>query len=432
MLTTSLHFVSREEANMRTSSTAVLITFLAVVLIGFAGIGAPVQAQAPDLAWTSTPTVGEANNLRDSDDTTIVENPLTEGLSFHVLGDLLKGLAAKSKAVTRGDHEIAIFRDAAPAVVLLRTKEASGSGVVLQNGLILTNRHVVEGVGVVQIFFKPIELSQSRQTAQTRPGRVQFIDPRRDLALIRPESLPANYKFLKITPQDEFEVGADVYAIGHPLGYTWTFTQGIISGVRTIDTEGQQYTAIQTQTPINPGNSGGPLLNANLEVLGINTWTRAIVEKQRVAGEELTIATAAQGLNFAVSAPDLREFLSDIANGKYANLALQLPSTPPGCSGQLVFNGRTKSNDAGVKTFSLKCDNVVDAWELFPDDNSKPLQFHFDPDRSGKSSIIVLSNVTTGKWETSYWDFFRDGTFAVIGRHEDGKIRPTRFEFTRS
>jgi hypothetical protein len=237
-----------------------------------------------------------------------------------------------------------------------------------------------------------------------------------------------------IAARDDFEVGADVYAIGHPLGYTWTFTQGIISGVRPIDSEGQHYTAVQTQTPINPGNSGGPLLNANLEVVGINTWGRDIstVEKQQVGNEEFAIARPAQGLNFAVSARDVRSFLSDVANGKYANLALQLPSTPPGCSGQLVFNGRTKSNYAGVKTFSLKCDNVVDAWELFPDDKSNPLQFHFDPDRSGKSSIIVRSNVTTGKWETSYWDFFRDRTFAVIGRHDDGKLRPTRFEFTRS
>ena len=48
----------------------------------------------------------------------------------------------------------------------------------------------------------------------------------------------------------------------------------------------------------------------------------------------------------------------------------------------------------------------------------------------GKSAIIVFSNLSrTGSWETSYWDFFRDGTFALIGRHEDGKIRPTRFEF---
>src|SRR5262249_39639638 len=83
-----------------------------------------------------------------------------------------------------------------------------------------------------------------------------------------------------------------------------------------------------------------------------------------------------------------------------------------------------------LTTFSLKCDNFTDAWRITPDDKLKPIQMHYDPERSGKSAIIVFSNLSrTGSWETSYWDFFRDGTFAVIGRHEDGKIRPTQFEF---
>jgi S1-C subfamily serine protease len=216
-------------------------------------------------------------------------------------------------------------------VVLLKTNEGSGSGVVLQNGLVLTNRHVVEGVGGVQIIFKPTDLTQDRQSAEIRKGRVQFVDPRRDLAIIAPDSLPQNYKSLKIAARDDYEVGADVYAIGHPLGYTWTFTQGVISGLRTIKSEDQYYSAIQTQTPINPGNSGGPLLNANPEVIGINTWVRDIstVERKQVGSEEIAIARPAQGLNFAVSARDVRDFLSEIANGKFANLALQLPSATP-------------------------------------------------------------------------------------------------------
>jgi hypothetical protein len=109
-----------------------------------------------------------------------------------------------------------------------------------------------------------------------------------------------------------------------------------------------------------------------------------------------------------------------------------MPGTTPGCTGQVVFNGRAKSNDAGLRTFSLKCDNQIDAWEIFPDDKSKPVEFHLDPDRRGKSSIVVFSNPQSHRWELSLWDFFRDQTFAVIGRHDDGKIQPTRFEFTKS
>jgi hypothetical protein len=140
----------------------------------------------------------------------------------------------------------------------------------------------------------------------------------------------------------------------------------------------------------------------------------------------------AQGLNFAVSAPDVRAFLADIGSGRLSNLTLQIPNGPPGCLGQIVFNGRTKSNDAGLRTYSLRCDSKVDSWEVFPDDKSKPLEFHLDPDRVGESAIVVFSDAKREKWETSLWDFFRDKTFAVVGHHDDGRIQPTRFEFART
>jgi hypothetical protein len=134
-----------------------------------------------------------------------------------------------------------------------------------------------------------------------------------------------------------------------------------------------------------------------LEVLGINTWIRDIssIAKTQVAGQEITVARPAQGLNFAVSARDVRGFLEDVAVGKYASLPLKLPDSAAGCSGQTVFNGRTKSNDGGLRTFSLRCDGVVDAWLHVPDDKSKATQFHFDPDRTGQSSIVVQSNPKT-------------------------------------
>jgi S1-C subfamily serine protease len=392
-----------------------------------------LHAQSRDTAWATIPALGVSTHSQNPDEGTPLDGPLPEGMSFQTLRDLIKAMA-QEKTSLRGAREIAIFRQAAPAVVLIRTKEGSGSGVVLQTGQVLTNRHVVKGIGRVSIFFKPNDLTQSTEAAEARVGTVQFVDPERDLALISPESLPSNSRFLKIAIRDDIEVGADVFAIGHPLGYSWTFTQGIVSGVRPINADGERYTAIQTQTPINPGNSGGPLLNPNLEVVGINTWVRDIsnVEREQVSGQEVTITRPAQGLNFAVSAHDVRGFIDDATNGKLNNLGLSLPSAPQGCSSPLVFNGRTKANDAGLKAFSLRCDAQADAWEIFPDDQSKPVEFHFDPDRTGKSSIVVFSDVARNSWYVSYWDFFLDGTFAVIGRHEDGKLRPTRFEFARS
>ena len=175
------------------------------------------------------------------------------------------------------------------------------------------------------------------------------------------------------------------------------------------------------------------MLNASGEVVGINTWVRDIseIEEKQIGGEKVTVARPAQGLNFAVSARDIREFLNAVDHGQITNLTLKLPN-PPGCTGHELFKGRTKANDAMVRVFSMRCDEKADVWLILPDDKSEPKKLLLDTERVGKASVVVISNVTTGKWQTSYWDFFRDETFAVIGRHENGSIKPSWFEFSHS
>ena len=114
-----------------------------------------VQAQTSDITWRHPPTTGEPIVSHDSGASSLLESPLPDGMSLRELGELLKGLATQNTSVMRGAQDIAVFRQASPAVVLLKTKEGSGSGVILQNGLVLTNRHVVEGIGAVQIFLSP-------------------------------------------------------------------------------------------------------------------------------------------------------------------------------------------------------------------------------------------------------------------------------------
>lgn len=389
----------------------------------------PASAQGPVSAM---PEPGAPIAPRSPDEALFPGNPVPEGMSLDGMGQLIRGAVGQSKITARGAQEISVFRQAAPAVVLVMTKEGLGSGVILENGSVVTNRHVVEGFGTVQLFFKPDDAAPGKVQSETRMATVKFVDPRRDLAVIAPDSLPAGFKHLKIATRDDYQVGADVYAIGHPLGLTWTFTQGLISAVRPIDNKTQHYTAIQTQTPINPGNSGGPLLNSDIEVVGINTSGAETVDKKQVAGQEIKITNAAPGLNFAVSARDIRAFLDDTTSGKISNLALEMPKPPAGCKPQLVFNGRTKANDAVLRTYSMRCDLKADAWELMPDDKTKAVELHMDPERSGRDTIVVYSDVKTGKWSFSLWDFFRDHTYAVLGRHDDGKITPARFEFAGS
>ena len=387
-----------------------------------------VRAEFPQIASTM-PDPGTPSKSPGSFENEFPGSPIFDGSSFDALGEVLNALLKPGSNSTRGAREIEIFRVAAPAVVLIRTGTGSGSGVILSNGLILTNRHVVEGFGAVQIFFKP-NSSVNETEAAVRSGTVKCVDPSRDLALIQVDAFPPNSKYLNISSKQEFDVGDDVFAIGHPLGYTWTFTQGIISGVRRIDNNTQHYTAIQTQTPINPGNSGGPLLNSAGEVVGINTWMLESVDSTKIDGKDVALTRPSQGLNFAVSAPDLLGFVNDYISGRLTTLALKIPSKP-GCTGQVIFDGRTKSEDANLKIFSLQCDAKADAWEIIPDDKAKPTQLNLDPDRTGAASIVVFSNPDTGKWETSLWHFYRDSTFAVKGLHETGKIQPTRFVFVR-
>ena len=121
-----------------------------------------------------------------------------------------------------------------------------------------------------------------------------------DLALIEVTEIPSRREAAgDRRTSSAVQVGSDVHAIGHPTGESWTYTRGIVSQIRR-DYEWRaerqivhKATVIQTQTPINPGNSGGPLLDDNLEVIGINSFD----------GE-------GEGLNFAVSAEDVKAFLA--------------------------------------------------------------------------------------------------------------------------
>jgi serine protease Do len=97
-----------------------------------------------------------------------------------------------------------------------------------------------------------------------------------DLAVLKLTS-KQTLQALPLGPEGDVMVGEDVIAIGHPFGYQYTVSTGIVSAVdRTIDMPGGETLKglFQTNAAINPGNSGGPLLNINGEVIGINTAIR--------------------------------------------------------------------------------------------------------------------------------------------------------------
>jgi S1-C subfamily serine protease len=144
---------------------------------------------------------------------------------------------------------------------------ATGSGFVIDTeGHLLTNNHVVEGANRIQV-----KLGSSDTTYQ---AKVVGADPATDLALLKVEAPADQLHPLTLGHSSEMEVGDPVVAIGNPFGLDHTVTSGIVSALqRQIEApDGFSIThVIQTDAAINPGNSGGPLINADGEVIGINS-----------------------------------------------------------------------------------------------------------------------------------------------------------------
>ncbi|MEL6930210.1 MAG: HhoA/HhoB/HtrA family serine endopeptidase [Cyanobacteria bacterium J06600_6] len=202
------------------------------------------------------------------------------------------------------------FGSQIPNIPSERIQQGLGSGfIVSSDGLILTNAHVVEGSDRVKVTLKD---------GQTYQGQVMGTDSLTDVAVIKieAESLPA----VTFADSDSLQPGEWAIAIGNPLGLDNTVTTGIVSATgRTsaqVGVADKRVSFIQTDAAINPGNSGGPLLNAQGEVIGINT---AIIQN-------------AQGLGFAIPVNAARDIAEElIAKGKVDHpfLGIQMATITP-------------------------------------------------------------------------------------------------------
>ncbi len=146
--------------------------------------------------------------------------------------------------------------------------EDSGTGIVLnEQGLILTNDHVVAGAS-------SIVAGPGKSSSVTRTATLVGEEANDDLALIKIDPTGLGLKPLSLVSSSSVQVGDPVYAIGNPYGLDETLTRGIVSALnREIAApDGAKITgAIQTDAALNPGNSGGPLLNEQGEVIGVNS-----------------------------------------------------------------------------------------------------------------------------------------------------------------
>ena len=149
-------------------------------------------------------------------------------------------------------------------------ERGQGSGVIInEDGLVLTNAHVVERVDNVSVTLADGTICD---------GKVMGTDAVTDIALVKIEE--STYSdFAPLGDSEDLEVGDWAIALGTPYGLEKTVTLGIVSSLhRDINSLGfsdKRLDLIQTDAAINPGNSGGPLINSNGEVIGINTLVRS-------------------------------------------------------------------------------------------------------------------------------------------------------------
>ena len=178
--------------------------------------------------------------------------------------------------------------------------ESAGSGIIISQNdselLVVTNTHVVEGSDTLTVTFND---------GNSVEAQIKGTDSARDLAVvavpldkISDDTMNA-IKVATLGDSDSLKVGEPAIAIGNALGYGQSVTTGIVSATgRTIDGFDGEY--IQTDAAINPGNSGGALLNANGEVIGINS---AKIN-----------SSAVEGMGFAIPISDASDVIQNLMN----------------------------------------------------------------------------------------------------------------------
>ena len=211
--------------------------------------------------------------------------------------------------------------------------EGVGSGVIFKNdggdSYIVTNNHVISGAK---------ELVVSLPDGRSLKGKLVGADEMTDLAVVKvgDGKLPT----AKFGDSDKIVVGEPAIAIGNPMGleFQGSVTSGVISALnRTLDISDKRVKLLQTDAAINPGNSGGALVNADGEVIGINS--------AKVA------ANGVEGMGFAIPINTVQTVIDSLmSKGYVARPYLGVSIFDPETAGRY---GYQLNIDKGVYVFQL-------------------------------------------------------------------------------
>ena len=256
--------------------------------------------------------------------------------------------------------------------------EGQGSGFVVdKKGYVLTNHHVVDGVGKIDV---------TTSDGRRLEAEVVGVDPPTDLALLKVDA--TDLMPIQWGDSEQIVVGSPVWAVGSPFGLQQTVTFGIISGKHRVDLKGTRYESsvragtaygdlMQSDVALNPGNSGGPLVNSMGDVIGVNAAilgetyrgiSFSIPSKvaMRVAQQLISAGEVARGW-LGVSMRDLNDELRFNSEGRAQAGVLVIGFTRSGDSpahdagieiGDIIlkFNGKPVMNQTALMGFIGEAD----------------------------------------------------------------------------
>ena len=340
-------------------------------------------------------------DLLDLEELKKLKNNLTIANNYAV--EIDKTLDEKKKIKFRGSAK-QIYNNYSNSVFYLYNPEAKAMGtgfLVDETGRVLSNWHVADKATNMLLWTLPEGGNKSVKFLFEKQdyynASVIATDKKQDLALIKVNGLPKSIKPVNLGSDSKIEVGDNVYAIGHPISYPWTFSFGMVSQVRKNfewdydENFTHSANVIQMQTPISTGNSGGPLFSSEGQVVGINTL-----------GD-----TEGQNINFAVAVDQVKQFIKDNPYIKKVNPlnAAMIKEFPKAITQDYNNNG------------------TIDTWYIDTNNNGK-IDFAFlDDNEDGKVEAVLIDENENEVWEATRVDENQDGKidYILLDENEDGK-----------
>jgi hypothetical protein len=315
---------------------------------------------------------------------------------------LAVAMSAQNAPTTNKERHLdipAISREANGSVVSIVMSDkdnhpiAQGSGFLISSdGKVVTNYHVIKS-GASALVKLP-------DGAFFAVDGVLASDKNRDLAIIKAHG--TDFRMLTLGDSNRLQIGEEVVAIGSPLSLESTVSNGIVSGIRSVEEEGGKL--LQITAPISPGSSGGPLFNMVGQVVGITT----------------SHLKDGENLNFAIPINDVKSLLTRLSKAQVlpdeAEIVASKQTESPSLAETLEWIKTSSNHFPGIEDHSATFDSYM---YIFPEDSSchdfgifinsidregtKPIATNFiftfdlgdvDPDSIAEEQSLIKFNVT--------------------------------------